>query len=72
MEIKLFASYMDFGDGSFGIKLHNTKDEALDRLGRTEKQLENGNIYDDGAIKPLILEINNEGKLINNPSITIE
>lgn len=72
MEINLFASYRDLGDGSFSIRLHNTKEEALSILDRTEKELECGNSYDDGAIAPLMLEINNEGKLINNPRITIE
>ncbi len=71
MIIKLFASYSDGQDGSFSIALHNTREEALERLGRTEEELKKGCFYEDGAIEPLELEIDSSGKLMNNVSISV-
>lgn len=71
MKINLVVSYMDGGDGSHNLKLHNTKEEALKRLNRTEEELQLGNIYADGAIEEITLEIE-DGKLINEVYISIE
>lgn len=61
MKITLFAAYTDGQDGSFSIRIYNTRQEALDKLGKTEEDLEEGNIYDDGAVEELNLEGHIEG-----------
>lgn len=63
MKIKLFIAASDGQDGSFSVKLFNTKEEALGNLKRTEEELQNGTFYDDGALEEIELELDEEGKL---------
>lgn len=70
MKITLHAAYRDGQDGSFSVKLFNTKDEALKHLDRTEEELEEGNFYDDGAYEELTLDIV-DGKLEKPVSISV-
>lgn len=63
MVIKLWLSGWDCGDGSNSIQLQNTKEEALESLGKTsEEQIDN--YYDDGMIEEIELEIDENGKLL--------
>ncbi len=66
MKVTVFATYTDGQDGSFSVSLHGTKEEALEDLGKTEEELEEGNIYEDGAMEELNLEFDENGKLIND------
>lgn len=70
MKITLHAAYQDGQDGSFSVKLFNTKREVLKYLDRTEEQLEEGCFYDDGAYEEVTLEIV-DGKLKNPVSISV-
>lgn len=72
MKIKLFVVSRDGQDGSFSFNLVNTKEEALKKLNRTEKQLEEGCFYDDGDYQEIELELDKNGKLLNNPYISFE
>jgi len=72
MKITLFVSARDAQDGSFNIMFHNTKKEALSRLERTEKEIQEGTLYDDGAYKEVVLEFNEKGKLISNNFLDFE
>ena len=72
MKINLCLSASDCGDGSFSVFLHNTKEEALENLNRTEEQLENGCFYDDGMIQNISLDIDENGKLLVPFGINID
>lgn len=73
MKIKLQLASSDGGDGSFNVGLHNTKQEALKSLDRTEEQIEKGTFYDDGMFEEVELDINLEtGKLNESFWINIE
>jgi len=50
IKLDLFLTRKDCGDGSITIGLFKTRKECLERLNRTEEQLENGSPYDDGTI----------------------
>jgi hypothetical protein len=71
MEVKLWLSSSDCGDGSFNVNLNNTKEEALKSLGK-ESEEEIDNFYDDGMIKEVLLKIDENGKLLKPFSINIE
>ena len=71
MKIKLSIAYRDAGDGSFSLRLFPTREMALNQLGVTEEQLELGDYYEDGAIEEVELEIDENGNLLNTPSIYI-
>lgn len=64
MKIKLFAAFRDGWDGSYSVKLFGTRDEALKHLDRTEEQLEDDNVYEDGAIEETEIEIDENGVII--------
>ena len=72
MKVKLICSYSDGQDGSHTVRIHRTRQEALERLNRTEEQLKRGNIYDDGAIVETEIEVDEAGKVIKGGSISIE
>ena len=42
ISVKIFAACSDGGDGSVSVHLVNTREEALEKLDRTEEELENG------------------------------
>ena len=71
MEVKLWLSSSDGGDGSFNVNLNNTKEEALKSLGK-ESEEEIDNFYDDGMIKEVELDFNDEMKLNKQFYINIE
>ena len=71
MEVKLWLSSSDGGDGSFNVNLNNTKEEALKSLGKQSEE-EIDNFYDDGMIKEVLLEIDENGKLLKPFYINIE
>lgn len=72
MKINLWFSYRDGMDGSHSIKLHNTKEDALERLNRSEEEVKQGNIYDDGYFEEITLEIDEQGKLVKEVYLLIE
>jgi len=72
MKINLWFSYLDGMDGSHSIKLHNTKEAALERLNKTQEEVEQGNIYDDGYFEEITLEIDEQGKLVKEVYLSIE
>lgn len=72
MVIKVFWSYKDGQDGSHSIKLHSSKEEALNRLDRTEEELEDGDIYNDGSFGETLLEVDGKGNLLKEVGIYIE
>jgi hypothetical protein len=66
MEIKLkcFVVLQDGGDGSQSCSLVASKKEALETLDRTEKELEKGCFYEDGAYKEVTMKFDlTDGKL---------
>lgn len=71
MKIKIFAAYRDGMDGSFSIRLFGEKQKALDHLDRTEEQLEEGNVYDDGAIAETEIEVDDQGVIIKSGHLSI-
>lgn len=71
MKVTLWLSAWDCGDGSNSVELNNTKEEALKSLGKeSEDQIDN--YYDDGMIKEVLLEIDENGKLLKPFNINIE
>jgi len=72
MKSILFWSYRDGMDGSHIVKLHSKKEEALKELSRTEEELQNGNIYDDGSFGEIEVELDENGKLVSEVNIYIE
>lgn len=62
MNIKLWLSANDCGDGSFSIRLHNTKKESLQSLDK-ESEDEIDNFYDDGMIDEVAFDFDDEMKL---------
>ena len=70
--VNLVLSAKDCGDGSITVELHNTKEEALTSLNRTEQQLEDGCFYDDGMIEEITLELDENNKLVKPFYINIE
>lgn len=72
MKIKLWVSAKDMGDGSVSVCIINTKEEALDKLNRTEEEVENGCFYEDGMFEEILLDIDENGKLVKPVYITIE
>ena len=71
MKLKLWLYSSDGGNGSFNVGLVNTKEEALEKLDRTEEEIEDGCFYDDGIIQEIELDIENE-KLVKAFYINIE
>jgi hypothetical protein len=63
MKVKLYCSYRDGGDGSFTIRIHESRQKALDHLQVTEEELEKGNFYDDGAIEETEIEVDENGNI---------
>lgn len=54
----------DLQDGSIGVCLFNTREEALESLDRTLEELDNGCFYDDGSLEEVNLEFKEvDGKL---------
>ncbi len=62
MQIKLWFSAKDWGDGSISVRLSNTKQEALKSLGK-ESEDEIDNFYDDGMIDEVGLDFNDKMEL---------
>ena len=71
MELNLFLTYRDCGDGSYSITIQNTKEEALDTLGSTEEEVKTGNVYDYGYMQEIKVEIEND-KLVRPISFSVE
>jgi len=71
MKKTLHISYRDGQDGTHRVILHNTKEEALARLNRTEEELEEGNIYEDGYYAEAELEFDEHGNLVKQIDIII-
>ena len=71
MKIKLWLTFTDGQDGSYYVTIHNEKEEALERLNRTEDQMNNGNTYEDGYMSELDIEIEN-GKLVKPITFSVE
>ena len=57
MTINCFLTKKDCGDGTVTICLFKTRQECLDKLNRTEEQLEEGDTYNDGCIEEVSLEV---------------
>ena len=64
MKISLWLSATDDDDGSISVYLNNTKEEALATLGK-ESEEEIDNMYDDGFLKEITLNI--EGNALVEP-----
>jgi len=71
MNVSLWLSATDDGDGSVSVYLNNTKEEALANLDR-ESEEDVKSFYDDGLIKKVSLEIDEFGFLMNPFYINIE
>ena len=71
MQVKLWLSAKDYGDGSINVKLSNTKQEALKSLGK-ESEDEIDNFYDNGMIDEIGLDFNDKMELNTQFSINIE
>ena len=71
MKIKLWLSANDCGDGSISVRLNNTKEDALKSLNK-ESEEEIDNFYDDGMVKEVELDFNDEMKLNKQFYINIE
>lgn len=63
IKLNVFAACRDNGDGSTDVTIFNTEQECLDRLGKTQEEIENGCYYDDGIIRPLTIKLTKDGKL---------
>ena len=71
MQVKLWLSAKDYGDGSINVKLSNTKQEALKSLGK-ESEDEIDNFYNNGMIDEIGLDFNDKMELNTQFSINIE
>ena len=71
MQVKLWLSAKDYGDGSINVKLSNTKQEALKSLGK-ESEDEIDNFDDNGMIDEIGLDFNDKMELNTQFSINIE
>jgi len=72
MEINLWLTSKDCGDGSYTVQLVNTEEEALTVLDRTREELDEGNTYEDGYTEEITLQIDETGKLLKPFYINIE
>lgn len=65
MKIKLWAACTDDWDGSFTVRLVNTKEEALHALGdKTEEEIDEAGFHDAGEIREIEIDFDPEtGKL---------
>ena len=70
MKLNVWLTYTDSMDGSYYVTIHNTKEEALKRLGSTEEQLETGDFYEHGYMEEQEIEIEN-GKLVKPITFSI-
>lgn len=71
IKVKAFAAYRDGQDGSCSVSICGTRELALENLDRTEEQLQQGNMYEDGAIDEIEIEVEQQADgtfvLINAP-----
>lgn len=71
MKLNIWLTYSDSQDGSYYVTIHNEKQEALERLNRTEEQLKEGDVYNDGYMTEIEIEIEN-GKLVKPIQFSVE
>jgi len=71
MKVQAFITYSDGQDGSYFVTIEGSLQDALNQLDRTEEQLAEGNVYDDGYMKEIELEIE-DGKLVTPIRFSVE
>jgi hypothetical protein len=63
MKIRLQGYFEDMNDGSYRLSLFNTKEELLSDVGKTEEEIKNGTVYDDGQLLEVDINVDEKGKL---------
>lgn len=72
MKVKCHLVFSDGQDGSYTINIVPTKEKGLEILDRTEEQLEEGTVYEDGVIKEVTLDIEEKnGKFFLKKGCTV-